>query len=95
LFDADGELAAMVNTEMVDIETVEADDALWLKRIIDTHLRETESAVARRLLNRWHESKRSFVKVMPRDYKRVLEAMQTAEERGITADEAVMVAAHG
>jgi glutamate synthase (NADPH/NADH) large chain len=95
VLDVDGDFASMVNTEMVDIESVEADDALWLRRMVEAHARETGSAVAVRLLSRWRESVRSFVKVMPRDYKRVLEAMQTAEERGISADEAVMVAAHG
>ena len=36
-----------------------------------------------------------FQKVMPQDYKRVLEAAQIAEERGINVDEAIMAASRG
>ncbi len=38
---------------------------------------------------------RSFKKVFPKDYKRVLEAMRTAEEQGRDVDEAIMAVAHG
>ena len=49
----------------------------------------------RRLLQRWHSEVRRFKKVMPRDYKRVLEAARIAEESGLDVDEAIMAAAHG
>ena len=48
-----------------------------------------------RLLDRWHTEVRQFKKVMPRDYKRVLEAARIAEESGQNVDEAIMAAAHG
>jgi glutamate synthase (NADPH/NADH) large chain len=38
---------------------------------------------------------RKFAKVMPTDYKRVLEAARIAEEKGLSVDEAIMAAAHG
>ena len=59
------------------------------------HLAETGSAVADRLLEFWHEEVRRFVKVMPKDYKRVLQAARAAEERGANVDEAIMAASHG
>ena len=51
--------------------------------------------MAARLLERWHSEVRRFKKVMPIDYKRVLEAARIAEEQGIDVDEAIMAAAHG
>ena len=36
-----------------------------------------------------------FVKVMPRDYRRILEATKLAESQGRPIDQAVMEAAHG
>ena len=48
-----------------------------------------------RILARWHDEVRQFVKVFPKDYKRVLEAVRLAEEQGRDVDEAIMAAAHG
>ena len=51
--------------------------------------------MAAKLLERWRAEVRRFRKVMPRDYKRVLEAARIAEESGLDVDEAIMAAAHG
>jgi glutamate synthase (NADPH/NADH) large chain len=51
--------------------------------------------VAARLLEHWDTDVREFVKVMPRDYRRILEATRLAEAEGRSVDEAVMVASHG
>ena len=63
--------------------------------MIRTHQSETDSGVAARILARWHDEVRHFVKVFPKDYKRVLDAIQLAEEQGRNVDEAIMAAAHG
>ena len=63
--------------------------------MLRTHEHVTGSPVAGRLLERWHSEVRRFKKVMPRDYKRVLEAARIAEESGPNVDEAIMAAAHG
>jgi glutamate synthase domain-containing protein 3 len=42
----------------------------------------------------WERSRTRFVKVIPRDYKRVMEAMKKAQETGMSVDEAVMASAH-
>ena len=84
-----------LNTEMVDLEPLEEEDQSWLRGIVSQHLEETGSAVAERLLSDWHAQVRSFVKVMPKDYKRVLEAAQAAEEEGRDVEAAIMAAAHG
>ena len=84
-----------LNPEMVDLEPLEEDDRTWLRETVRTHLAETASPVAQRLLDRWHTQVRHFKKVMPKDYRRVLDAAQIAEEQGRDVEEAIMASAHG
>ena len=95
VYDPHGTFVHRLNREMVDLDPIEDDDLEWLRATIRRHTEETDSAVAERILERWHEAVRHFVKVMPKDYKRVLEAAAIAEERGEDVDEAIMAAAHG
>src|SRR6202042_2863925 len=60
-----------VNAEMVDTDPLDAEDADFLRDLLGRHLAETGSAVAAGLLADWEPSARRFVKVMPKDYKRV------------------------
>jgi glutamate synthase (NADPH/NADH) large chain len=95
VFDPDGTFSQRLNFEMVDLDPLDDEDREWLRNILRTHQRETDSAVAARILARWHDEVRSFTKVMPKDYKRVLDAMRAAEEQGRDVLEAVMASAHG
>ncbi len=93
--DPDDTFFRRLNGEMVDLEPLDTDDGEWLRGVLRTHEHVTGSPVAQRLLQRWHSEVRRFKKVMPRDYKRVLEAARIAEESGQNVDEAIMAAAHG
>ncbi len=84
-----------VNVEMVDTEPLDAEDAAFLRDLVERHLAETGSAVASRLLADWPSALGRFGKVMPKDYKRVLAAAQRAERDGLDVNEAVMAAAQG
>src|SRR5581483_10795123 len=84
-----------VNTEMVEVEPLDPDDQATVRALIERHLAETESAVAARILEKWDAEILEFVKVMPSDYRRILEATRVAELEGRSVDEAVMAAAHG
>jgi glutamate synthase (NADPH/NADH) large chain len=95
VYDPDDTFARRLNFEMVDLDPLEQEDVEWLRALLRVHQSETDSAVAARILARWHEEVRNFKKVFPKDYKRVLEAMRTAEEQGRDVDEAIMAAAHG
>jgi len=95
VYDADGTFPPLVNPEMVDLDPLDAEDRAFLGSIVERHERETGSAVAQALLAGWDTAVERFVKIMPKDYKRVLEAMRIAEETGVPVDEAVMAAAHG
>ncbi|MBV9254352.1 MAG: glutamate synthase subunit alpha, partial [Actinobacteria bacterium] len=95
VYDPDNTFMNRLNVEMVDLEPLEEDDAAWLRDTIRAHERETGSAVATRILEGWHDELRRFRKVMPKDYRRVLDAAAEAEAQGRDPMEAVMAAAHG
>ena len=84
-----------VNSEMVDLDPLEEEDREFLRAVIRRHFDETGSVVAKRILEKWRREVEHFAKVMPKDYKRVLEAARVAEERGMSVDEAIMAASHG
>jgi glutamate synthase (NADPH) large chain len=91
--DPHGRFPSRVNPEMVDLDAVGPDDATWLRDLVAQHRAETGSAVAERLLADWDDEVGRFVKVMPREYKRVLEAQARAAAEGLDPVEAVMAAA--
>jgi glutamate synthase (NADPH/NADH) large chain len=93
--DPDGTFTTLVNREMVDLDPLTADDRAFLADRVKRHHEETDSAVAERLLADWTRHCEQFVKVMPRDYKAVLEATRRAEAEGVDPIDAVMAAAHG
>ena len=84
-----------LNSEMVELEELDDDDFEWLYGMLTRHVDATESAPGTRILSHWPTERARFVKVMPRDYKRVLEAIAEAEQNGTDVDEAIMAAAHG
>ncbi|HUY64113.1 MAG TPA: glutamate synthase large subunit [Acidimicrobiales bacterium] len=95
VYDPARNFAPMVNHEMVDLEPLDEEDRRWLLDIVSRHCHETGSAVAGRMLEEWEVAVEDFVKVMPRDYRRVLEATRRALDDGTSVDQAVMAAAHG
>jgi len=75
VLDAAGDFARRCNRELVDLETFQQLEDLELVRtLLERHLDYTGSAVAARLLENWTQSIGLFVKVMPRDYRRAMEA---------------------
>ncbi|MEV4798955.1 glutamate synthase large subunit [Nonomuraea sp. NPDC049421] len=82
-----------VNREMVAIEALTEEDAEFLKETVEKHFAETGSPVAKQLLADWDAALARFGKIMPTDYKRVLEAAEAARIEGRDIDEAVMAAA--
>ena len=95
VYDPQRRFADQVNFEMVDIEPSDEEDRLWLEETVRRHATETGSKLAQRLLDTWERAVGDFVKVMPRDYRRVLEATRRAVEDGTSVDAAVMAASHG
>ncbi|MFC3385614.1 glutamate synthase large subunit [Couchioplanes azureus] len=79
-----------VNPELVDLAPLTGDERELLHELVRKHHAETGSAVAQRLLADWSTAVAEFTAVVPRDYKRVMELIKTAEAAGRDVDEAVM-----
>ena len=86
---------ALVNREMVDIVSVPLDQRVRLRALIEEFQLETGSLVASELLSDWNESLTRISMVMPRDYARVLSAMERALTEGKPRDHYVMEVANG
>jgi glutamate synthase (NADPH) large chain len=98
VLDAEERFASLVNYEMVDLEIIEPEELTWLCETIERHAKLTGSLIAKALVADWDASARQFVKVMPKDYKRVLSIMREAEEQQLSEAETlslVMGTAHG
>jgi len=79
VFDQTQTLRAKTNLEMVELESVVDESDLWLLySLVEDHVRFTGSSLGRRLLDNWEHLISKFVKVMPVDYKRVLQARRAA-----------------
>ena len=83
------------NTDMVDLDELDDEDLDLIKSLLTKHVDYTKSSIAKNILGHWTDYRMKFVKVMPKDYKRVLAAIKKAEAEGTSVDEAVMEAAHG
>ncbi|MCU0403843.1 MAG: glutamate synthase large subunit [Chitinophagaceae bacterium] len=80
VYDVHGNFAENCNTEMVNLEECDADDADFLRTMLEKHVTYTESSVARFILSDFDSEIGRFIKVFPQDYKRVLQ-MQKAKEK--------------
>ncbi len=93
VYDPDGSFNTRVNLEMVDLEQPNTSDRAWLRDRVGRHHHETGSELAARLLANWERTAAAFVKVMPIDYRRVLDAVERARQTGTDEVQAVMSAA--
>ena len=83
VWDTAGDFEIRCNLGTVGLEPVEAEeDVEELRELIQQHQTLTDSTVAAHVLDNWLECLPQFVKVMPTDYKRVLEEMKQAAEQG-------------
>ena len=93
VLDDAGDFAQRVNPQMVGLEKLEEDEEVAAVRgLIQQHLHYTGSERARELLDGWAASAPKFVKVMPKDYKRVLSSVKRAQSQGLSGEEAIMAA---
>ncbi len=73
IYDVNASLAANCNKEMVDLDPVDEQDAKELFSIIAHHYNYTKSTVAKFVLDDFENQLQHFVKVFPKDYKKVLQ----------------------
>ncbi len=93
VLDLDGKFERNVNKEMILLEEIEDDVEInEVKNLIIRHVKYTGSKHAQRILNRWEEMLPRFVKVIPKDYKRMIEAIEREKAAGRSEKEAELVA---
>jgi glutamate synthase (ferredoxin) len=93
ILDETGDFPTRCNTQMVGLETLEDPEEIReLHEMIQQHRDYTQSEKATKVLDNWDEMVPKFVKVMPRDYKRVLQAIQKAIADGLSGDDALSAA---
>jgi glutamate synthase domain-containing protein 2/glutamate synthase domain-containing protein 1/glutamate synthase domain-containing protein 3 len=87
IYDQTNTLSTRINTGMVDLDKVEtSEDENELKTMIENYIKYTSSKEAKDILNNWSDNKNKFIKVMPRDYKRVLlNQKRQKDEQDVTA----------
>src|SRR5690348_8832872 len=85
VFDAADTFTARCNRDLVDLDAVLLEDAIELRAMLQRHAELTGSTVASALLANWAAALSRFVKVMPRDYKRVLRAAALAADEECNA----------
>jgi len=88
VWDLDGKLVERCNLDMVGLEPLEeVEDIREVQTLIEKHISYTNSAVATKIMAGWERQVHHFVKVMPRDYKRVLLERKAA---ALARDEALV-----
>ncbi len=93
VLDEQGDFATRCNPQMVGLETLEdAEEIADLRQLIQQHADYTQSQKASKVLAHWEEMLPKFVKVMPKDYKRVLQAISSAIAAGLSGDDALTAA---
>ena len=86
VYDPDDDFAIRFNDGLADLERLsDPDDVALLRRLIEDHLEHTGSTPARKILADWDGSVGRFKKVMPRDYRRVLEERRKAAEPAVAS----------
>ena len=92
VLDEEGDFSIRCNQEMVDLEPMSSEDAEEVKEMIKRHVEYTDSDRGKEVLSSWANIKERFVKVMPKDFKRMLGAIDRVEKKGLSGDEALMAA---
>ncbi|MDJ0671907.1 MAG: glutamate synthase large subunit [Microcystis sp. M53598_WE2] len=89
VLDESGDFATRCNTQMVALEALDGEEIDDLRELIQRHADYTHSQKAALVLANWSEMLPKFVKVMPKDYKRMLQCIKEALDSGLTGDSAL------
>ncbi|MFW6273567.1 MAG: glutamate synthase large subunit [Halanaerobium sp.] len=91
VLDIEGDFAAKANLEMVELENLsDTEDAGFVKQMIEEHLSYTGSDKAAEILSDWGAYEHKFMRVMPRDYRRMITAIEDFKEQGLALEDALM-----
>jgi glutamate synthase (NADPH) large chain len=88
VFDPEHALDKLCNREMVELETMEAEDKAEVKAMVEKHFKYTGSDPAEWILENWEVACELFVKVMPQDYKAVLQKQKKSKASAASVKDA-------
>jgi glutamate synthase (ferredoxin) len=93
VLDEAGDFPMRCNRDLVGLEKLEnADEIEEIWKLVQRHQSYTKSERAAKVLADWKNLVPKFVKVMPKDYKRVLQSMKKVQSQGLSGDQAIMAA---
>ncbi|MGF7046283.1 glutamate synthase (ferredoxin) [Paenibacillus sp. DS2015] len=93
VYDKEGTFIKDCNLEMVLLERIEdAAEAADLRSMIQNHVSYTGSTVGQWVLDNWNESLGAFVRVIPKDFKRMTQQIEKVHESGLTGEAALLAA---
>ena len=92
VYDKFGTLADNCNLDMVRLCEPSEDEIELIRSLIEEHAERTQSPRGIKLLYQFNTLKKLFVKVIPRDYERVINAVEAAEASGKSHEEALQIA---
>jgi glutamate synthase domain-containing protein 2/glutamate synthase domain-containing protein 1/glutamate synthase domain-containing protein 3 len=79
VYDKEGTFQNKCNLKMVELEKISAEDVRTIYNLLNNHYKCTESQLAYRILDNFSREIHKFIKVMPREYKRILEMKEIEE----------------
>ena len=93
VYDEDGTFASRCNKDMVGLSALsDPEDITLVKMMINKHINYTGSTYAAQMIKDFDEYAPHFVKVLPKDYERMMTAIKEMEARGLTGEEALLAA---
>ena len=92
VYDRLGTLARRCNAELVDLLAPTEEDLEAVRALVEEHVRRTQSPRGIKMLYQWADARTHFVKVIPRDYERVLAYVAEARAAGRDRAEALAYA---
>jgi glutamate synthase (NADPH/NADH) large chain len=91
VYDVQKQFHMLCNTEIVDLDLPDLEDLDYIRRMLDRHVQYTQSTVAKFILDDFENQQSQFIKVFPRDYKRILAREGTNENVALNEQESEKV----
>lgn len=92
VLDRNGTFHNRCNSETVSMINLSKNNLDELRGLLQRHIQYTQSQHAQRVIADWETTSKQFVKVMPKDYQRMLDAITIAEDSGLVGEQAIMAA---
>ena len=92
LYDPYEESRNRCNLDRAHLYSLDNSDTACIKDMLDSHLKRTHSQCAREILKNWESEQKNFVKLVPDDYKKVMDILRSERLRSLTEDERIQAA---